>query len=82
MCRSASSRIAQTKSVSRLVSICSKKSSSWRRVTPRFNLSVAVISGSLSQIKAFSRWSVRSGGTSRTRSPLSPTIDMFGPPLA
>ena len=72
--------IAQTRSLSRRVSICSKNSSSWRRVTPRLSLIVAMISGSFSQIKAFSRCSVRSGGTNRTRSPLSRRSTCSAPP--
>ena len=55
MCRSFSSTIAQTKSAVAPGFDRSKKSSSWRRLTPRLSLSVAVISGSLSQTKAFSR---------------------------
>ena len=81
MCLSVSSRIAQAKSVPRLGLDLLEKQLLLAAADTQVDLSVDVTWGSLSQTRAFSRWSARSGGTSRTRSPFNPTICMISPGL-
>src|SRR5438093_3502041 len=79
MCRSWSSRIAHTNSVSRFWTR-SNHSSSIPRVTPIVMRRYCVTSGSLSQRRRFSRCACLSGGTSRTFSPFRPVISAMSPP--